>query len=46
MFWRREPLLTPVEVNGLILLLMSIDEAVQRIAQEVAGDEDGEEEAE
>lgn len=45
-FWSREPLLNRAELNGLILLIMSIDAAVQRIAHEVAGDGDGEEETE
>ena len=39
-------MLTRAEMNGLILLLMSIDAAVQRIADEVAGEEDGGEETE
>ncbi len=42
-FKRSEPLLTREEVNGLLLLLMSLEAAVQRIAREVAGEEDGEE---
>lgn len=42
-FRQREPLLTREEVNGVLLLLMSLEAAVQRIAHEVAGEEDGEE---
>jgi hypothetical protein len=36
---RREPPITREEARGLLLLIMSIDAAVQRIAREVAGDE-------
>jgi hypothetical protein len=43
MFRRRDPLLTRSEMNGVILLLMSIDAHLRRIARS-AGDGDGEEE--
>jgi hypothetical protein len=40
-----EPLLSREEVNGLIILLMSIDNGILRIARAVE-DDDGEEEEE
>jgi hypothetical protein len=40
---RRQPVLTRAEMNGLIMLLMSIDANVGRIADEKE-EEDGEEE--
>ena len=43
MFWRREPLLTRAEMNGVILLLMSIDAQLRRLVR-AAEDGDGEEE--
>ena len=39
-----EPLRSPREVNGVIILLMSIDDGVLRIAQAVEDDDGGEEE--
>lgn len=44
-FWTRDPVLTRAEMNGVILLLMSIDAHLRRIAR-AAGDENGEEEEE
>ena len=39
-----EPLLSPREVNGVIILLMSIDDGILRIAQAMEDDDDREEE--
>jgi hypothetical protein len=43
MLRRREPLLTRAEMNGVILLLMSVDAHLRRIARSA---EDGDGEAE
>lgn len=44
MLRRKEPpLISPVELRGLVLLLMNLDENVEKIREEVVED-DGEEE--
>jgi len=43
-FRRRKPTLTRAELNGLIAIFMRMEANVARIALEVAGEDDGEEE--
>ncbi|HEX4746039.1 MAG TPA: hypothetical protein VFU99_04065 [Gaiellaceae bacterium] len=43
MFRRRQPLVSPEELRGLILLLMNIDDNIEKIRKEIVED-DGEEE--
>ena len=42
MFRRKEPLISPEELRGLILLLMNIDENVEKMREEIVEDDDEE----